>query len=175
MMTPKIDQLLTELKSTQEHHARIVIIEKLKERNVSNKVIAKESGIRDYQLRHYERVSRELDPPVMALLENGSITYSLAKAIASLPKPEQEKATRSAIAKKISVHKFRESRNINSDRRLNVDLERLADSYSEISGFDIKIKADVANSKAGVWIVSYHDLDMFDAIVGKLVGRNKDD
>ncbi len=172
---PNVELLLADIKSTSDHRKRMLMIETLKELNVSNKIIEKETGIHDYQIRHYRRVYRKLEASVMALFEREQISYSMAKAIASLPQKEQEKAARTAIAKKISVHQFRGSRNTNPDKKLAVDLARLADRYSEVSGFAIKITADVANSKAGVWIVSYHDLDMFDAIAEKLVGRNKDD
>jgi hypothetical protein len=175
-MNPSVDQTLQELKSALTAKQRVLLVGKLFELGVPNRVIEKITKIKGYQIRHYLRVHQKLSPEAMVLFQSDKISFSLARAIASLPLKQQEKAARNAIAKRTSVARFRSGLKGNADRKLNAGLERLGDQYSALSGLDITIKADKENPKAGEWKIRYTDLDMFDTIADTfLKGKRLED
>ena len=170
----EIESVFEQLMGCTSNGQRVRLMNELVSFGVKTAVIAKRLAIADYQVRHCVRVSRRLAPDVMALLENNKISLSLARAVASLPEAEQENAARTALAKRISVSRFRAEAFANPDKRLIADLERLADSYSEQSGFALQIKPDIDNSSSGTWIIRYHSLDDFDELTRRLVGKQDD-
>lgn len=175
-MNPRVDQALQELKDASTAKQRVLLIGKLFELGVPNRSIEKITKIKDYQIRHYLRVYQKLAPEVMSLFQAGKVSFSLTKAIASLPIKQQEKAARDAIAKKISVNRFRNKLKGNNDSKLTAELERLGDRYSGLSGLDITIKADKNNPAAGVWMIRYTNLEMFDVIEDTLLdGKQLED
>ncbi len=175
-MEDEVNRLLQQLKSTHSATERVSLIGQLFELNVSNRQIHKATRIPDYQIRHYLRVYQKLTPDVMKLFRTGKISFSLTRAIASLTPSKQERAARDAIAKRMSVNEFRQKMKGNNDRQLTAELERLSDRYSALSGLDISIRADKHNPKAGVWVIRYTDLDMFDVIADVLLqGKQRDE
>jgi len=167
--------LLTELKQTIDHCKRMLIIAELEELGIKARSIATEGGLKGYEIRHYRRVSNCCIPEVLDLFFKAKISFSLAKVIASIPRDKQEKTARDAIAKKISVHTLRAKLAHNENNRLNNDLAKMANKYSEITGLDICIHAATKNPKAGYWKIKYEDLDMFDIITDRIIGKCKDD
>lgn len=167
----EIESLFVQLVSCQSSGQRARLMKELVSLGVKTAVIAKRIGMADYQVRHHVRVARKLVPAVMHLLEQEKISLSLARAIASLPEAQQEGAARTAVAKSTSVSRFRAEACNNTDKRLVVDLERLANEYSERSGLNIQIKPDKENNKSGTWIIRYHSLDDFDVLTQRLVGN----
>lgn len=165
-------QLMDELSLSTDSVTRVKLIGGLLEQGVDTTTIASRSKIPGYMIRHYARITRKLVPEVMALFVQRKISFSLARAIASLPTKQQEKSARDSISKKISVHKFRANTSGNQDKQLVRDLERMADRFSEITGLHITIKSDANNPKAGNWIIRYESLDMFDAISEKFLGKS---
>lgn len=175
MPTKKAQTWISSLMATTDSIERLKWIGQLVDDGMSTATIARESKMADYLVRHYARVHRKLVPEVMYLFEQGKISFSMARAIASLPAKQQEKSARDSIAKKISVHSFRANAGGNSDKQLVRDLERLADQYSELTGLHIVIMPDTHNPKAGSWVIRYESLDMFDAITEKLLGKSFND
>lgn len=171
MLTKKTQDWVNSLMATTDSIERLKWIGQLVDEGVSTSTIARESKLADYLVRHYARVHRKLVPDVIRLFGQGKISFSLARAIASLPATQQEKSARDSIAKKISVHSFRANAGGNADKQLVRDLERLADQYSELSGLHIIIMPDTHNPKAGSWVIRYESLDMFDTITEKLLGK----
>lgn len=163
------DELMNQLATANSASEKVSLIGQLHDMEVSNRQIQKATKIPDYQIRHYLRVHQKLTPEVMKLFRTGKISFSLARAIASLAPAKQEKTARDAIAKRMSVNKLRQKMKGNSDRQLTAELERLSDQYSALSGLDITIKADTNNPKAGTWAIRYTDLDMFDVIADALL------
>ncbi len=174
-MNPVSRQLMNELTLTTDSVTRVKLIGELLDQGVDTATIASNSKIPGYMIRHYARITRKLVPEVMGLFEQRKISFSLARAIASLPAKQQEKSARDSIAKRISVHQFRVRNSGNQDKQLVRDLERMADRFSELCGLQIHIKADTHNPKAGNWIIRYENLDMFDAISEKLLGQIQDE
>lgn len=174
MSTLRAQKLLKQLGEqfeSRDFYTMSQIVGELVDDGFKCSTIAKETNIPDYQIRHLDRIYRRLVPEVSYLLKTGKITFSMARTIASMETKSQERLARESIAKHISVHQFRATKMGNPDRRLIKDLEKLGDQYSEITGLDIKIKPDTRNANAGNWIIHYHDLDMFDTIAEKLVGK----
>lgn len=171
-MNSSENQLLLGLQTTTDNVARVKLIGDLLEHGIDTATIATKTKIPGYMIRHYARITRKLVPEVMELFSQRKISFSLARAIASLPPKQQEKSARDSIAKKISVHKFRANTSGNQDKQLVRDLERMSDRFSEITGLQITIKADTNNPKAGNWIIRYESLDMFDTITEKLLGKS---
>jgi len=151
------------------------VIAELEELGIKARSIATEGGLKGYEIRHYRRVSNCCIPEVLDLFFKAKISFSLAKVIASIPRDKQEKTARDAIAKKISVHTLRAKLAHNENNRLNNDLAKMANKYSEITGLDICIHAATKNPKAGYWKIKYEDLDMFDIITDRIIGKCKDD
>lgn len=167
---------LSELKQTSDCRMKVKLIGQLADAGIKNSIISKETKIRDYQVRHYLRVYRNLVPEVMSLFQAGKITFSMVRAIASLGASKQEKAARDAIAKRTSVNGFRNNLKGSNDKKLTAELERQSEYYSGVSGLDITIKADKNNPKAGVWLIRYSDLDMYDVIADKVsLGKTLED
>ena len=154
-MELEIENTLQLLKLAGTAKERVMLIGKLSAMGVSNRAMVKATRIKDYQVRHYLRVHQKLSAEVMSLFQSDKISFSLARAIASLPLKQQEKAARDAIAKQTSVTRFRSGLKGNTDKKLNAELERLGDQYSALSGLDITIKADRENPKAVVCIIRY--------------------
>ncbi len=171
-MNSSENQLLLGLQTTTDNVARVKLIGDLLEHGIDTATIATKTKIPGYMIRHYARIIRKLVPEVMELFSQRKISFSLARAIASLPPKQQEKSARDSIAKKISVHKFRANTSGNQDKQLVRDLERMSDRFSEITGLQITIKADTNNPKAGNWIIRYESLDMFDTITEKFLGKS---
>lgn len=175
MLTKKAQTWVNSLRATTDSIERLKWIGQLVDEGFSTATIAHESKLADYLVRHYARVHRKLVPECRQLFDQGKLTFSLARAIASLPPRQQEKSARDSIAKKISVHQFRANSGGNTDKQLVRDLERLADQYSELTGLHIVIMPDTHNPKAGSWVIRYESLDMFDAITEKLLGKSLDE
>lgn len=159
---------LSELKQSSDCRVKVNLIGQLADAGIKNATIVKETKIADYQVRHYLRVYRNLVPEVMSLFQAGKITFSMVRAIVSLAPKKQEKAARDAIAKCTSVSSFRNKLKGSSDQKLAAELERQSDYYSGVTGLDITIKADKNNPNAGLWLIRYSDLNMYDVIAEKL-------
>lgn len=165
------ETLITRLKQTSATIERFSIIGELLEDGMNSASIARHSGQPDYSIRHHSRMHKKLVKPVKDLFLSGRLTFSMARALAGMPEKEQENAARKAIAKHISVQKFRSSMNLNDDTQLLRELDRLADQLSIQSGLDIKILADKNNVHAGNWMIRYTDLTMFETISEKITGK----
>lgn len=174
VLSEKVKSLLAQLTAATDHVTRAKLIADLEERNVKPSVIQIQGSIADYELRHYRRVNTKLITEVYSFFSLGKISFSLAKVLASAPQEKQEDLAREAIAKRLSVSTLRNKITGNHSAKFLRDMERLSDRYSEETGFDIRIIPDPKNSKAGHWVISYHNLDMFDAITEKLVGMESD-
>jgi len=129
------------------------------------------TGNKDYTVRHYLRISKKLSPLIKKFLHQEKISFSLARAIASLPENRQEEEARKAIMRGISVHRFRAS--IGEDGAFcNEDTERyfqhLTNVIAEQIGFMVSISPDKNNSKAGTISIRYADLGDFDSICDRL-------
>ncbi|QEY15999.1 MULTISPECIES: hypothetical protein [unclassified Cellvibrio] len=167
---------LNTLKHSTDCRVKVNLIGQLADAGIKNAVISKQSKLPDYQVRHYLRVYRNLVPEVMSLFQAGKITFSMVRAIASLAPKKQEKAARDAIAKCTSVSKFRNKLKGSSDQKLTAELERQSEHYSGVTGLDITIKADKHNPNAGLWVIRYSDLNMYDVIAEKLApGKSYND
>lgn len=170
-MRPFQEKLLHRLKQANDTIAQFSAIGELIDDGMNSAMIARNSGLPDYTVRHHARMHKKLVNSVKELFVAGKITFSLARAIAGLPDKEQENATRKAMAKHTSVQDFRNNQKQNNDKRLVKELERLADQLSSLSGLDIHIIADKDGVHAGSWVIRYTDLTMFDTITEKIVGK----
>lgn len=138
--------------------------------------IARQAGLKDYTVRHHARLHAKLNESVKDLFLYGKISFSLARAIASLPSKQQEPAARKTISRNVSVQSFRNSLRQHDDVKLVREMQRLSERLSAITGMEINIQPDKANAQAGNCVIRYADLGMFDVIVEKLTGeRSLDD
>lgn len=168
-MNKRQQHLLTKLSSLTELGEQLEVLEELVViEDIDRKIILETTHWQDYHLRHLLRLINKLCPDVRYLISQGKISFSMARAIASLPQAKQEDAARSAIAKRTSVHTFRHLQSKSGNHKLTKHLSRLSDLYSGQSGLDIEIVADKHSDTSGRWIIRYHDLDMFDSIRDKL-------
>lgn len=126
---------------------------------------------KDYTIRYYTGISKNLIDPVKALLHSEKLTFSHARAIAPLPPREQEEAARSALMHHTSVHAMRnklKGRNESLDDDSAKYFERLADKLGQQTGLMLSIKPDTKNKHAGTMVLRYTDLRDFDAICSRL-------
>ncbi|MFC1337317.1 MAG: hypothetical protein G8D89_20920 [gamma proteobacterium symbiont of Clathrolucina costata] len=133
--------------------------------------LQKLTGFKDYTVRHYLRISKKLAPAVKDLLHRERITFSLARAIASLSPEEQEEEARKAVMSGTSVHRFRDK--LSGDDKLCDEetrryFERLAGIIAEQTGIIVSISPDNDNKQAGTISLRYTDLRDFDAICTRL-------
>lgn len=163
-------KLIQQLKLDSDVIARHQLIVKLIEDGFRPAEIARLSGLKDYTVRHHSRLQEKLSDPVKELFLSHKISFSLARAIARLDPKRQEQAARKAILSGTSVSSFRQMLNENDDVKLKREMERLSEHLSQMSGLDIKIRPDKSNAQAGVWIVRYADLTMFDVICERFTG-----
>ncbi len=129
------------------------------------------TGYRDYTIRHYLRIAKKLVPAVKALLHRNSISFSMARAIASLPAPDQEAQARNAMMTGTSVHRLRRRLSGDDafcDEQTSRYFARLANMLSEQTGLVISIAPDKDNKRAGTVVLRYTDLQDFDSICARL-------
>ena len=160
------------LKSGSLSHAEIAdTLQFLKKNGYNSATLQMITGYKDYTIRHYLRIAKKLSPLVKGFLKQKKITFSLARAIASLPEVNQEEEARTAIMRGTSVHRFRAS--IGKEESFcNEDNKRyfqnLSNVISEQIGFMVSISLDNSNSKAGKISIRYADYQDFDAICDRL-------
>jgi hypothetical protein len=173
-MNKQAEKLLIKLSASLSLGDQLELLERLiVDEQVSTSTIQAAVGWKDYHIRHLVRLINKLCPEVRYLISQNKVTFSLARALASLPESKQEDAVRTAISRKISVHDFRKKLSKSTNTKLVKDLARQADIFSGQTGLDIEIVPKKNNDYAGSWIIHYHDLDMFDTIKKRL--RVKDD
>lgn len=165
------EKLIVNLKQASHGIEQYQLIAALLDEGLKASEISKKSNMQDYTVRHHARLHRKLAQSVKDLFLSGKISFSLARAIAGLPSKQQEAFARKAIAKHISVQSFRQSLKANDDAGLLREMERLSEQLSQLSGLDIKIQPDKHNAQAGVWVVRYADLTMFDVICERFTGK----
>jgi ParB-like chromosome segregation protein Spo0J len=170
-MSAYISKLIQGLKEEQDSVSQFQLISELLNEGFRPVEIARRSDLKDYTVRHHARLHVKLNESVKDLFLSRKISFSLARAIAGLPSKQQEAFARKAIAKHISVQSFRQSLKANDDAALMREMERLSEQLSQLSGLDIKIQPDKHNAQAGVWIVRYADLTMFDVICERFTGK----
>lgn len=163
-------KLIWQLKNENDVVGQFQLIVELLDEGFRPAEIARQTDLKDYTVRHFARLHAKLNESVKDLFLSRKITFSLARAIAGLPSKQQESAARKAIARNVSVQSFRKSLNENDDAGLLREMERLSEQLSQLSGLDIKIQPDKHNAQAGVWIVRYADLTMFDVICERFTG-----
>jgi hypothetical protein len=164
------ENLFAKLKQEESSIERFRLIAELLEDGCKPWLIARKCGLKDYTVRHYARLHRNLDESVKELFTGGKISFSLVRAIAGLPKKQQESAARKAISKHTSVQSFRSALKQTDDNQLARELIRLSDQLSSISGLAIDVVADKGSSQAGRVVIRYTDLSMFDVIMDRLTG-----
>lgn len=169
-MSSYILKLIQQLKEEQDSVFQFQLISELLNEGFRPIEIARRSDLKDYTVRHHARLHAKLNESVKELFLSRKISFSLARAIAGLPSKQQESAARKAIARNVSVESFRKSLKENNDAGLLRAMERLSEQLSQLSGLDIKIQPDKNNAQAGVWIVRYADLTMFDVICERFTG-----
>lgn len=163
-------KLICQLKNENDVVGQFQLIVELLDEGFRPAEIARQTDLKDYTVRHFARLHAKLNESVKELFLSRKISFSLARAIAGLPSKQQESAARKAIARNVSVQSFRKSLNENDDAGLLREMERLSEQLSQLSGLDIKIQPDKHNAQAGVWIVRYADLTMFDVICERFTG-----
>lgn len=163
-------KLIWQLKNENDVVGQFQLIVELLDEGFRPAEIARQTDLKDYTVRHFARLHAKLNESVKELFLSRKISFSLARAIAGLPSKQQESAARKAIARNVSVQSFRKSLNENDDAGLLREMERLSEQLSQLSGLDIKIQPDKHNAQAGVWIVRYADLTMFDVICERFTG-----
>jgi ParB-like chromosome segregation protein Spo0J len=171
IMSLYAQKIIQKLKQEEDVVRQYSLIVELIEDGYRPAEIAQLSGIKDYTVRHHSRLHEKLSDPVKELFLSQKISFSLARAIAGLPSKQQEAFARKAIAKHISVQSFRQSLKVNDDAGLVREMERLSEQLSQLSGLDIKIQPDKHNAQAGLWVVRYADLTMFDVICERFTGK----
>jgi len=153
-------------------HAEIAdTLQYLRENKYSPSMLQSLTGFKDYKVRHYLRVSKKLAGPVKELLHKKSITFSLARAIASLSPEEQEEEARKAIMVGTSVHRFRNKLSGEEtfcDKDTERYLERVAVIIAEQTGFMVSLSQEKGNKQAGSITLRYTDLEDFDSICSRL-------
>lgn len=169
-MSAYAQKLIAQLKQEQDVVSKYRLVVELINEGLRPSEIARQAGLKDYTVRHLARLHAKLNESVKELLLSRKISFSLARAIAGLPSKQQESAARKAIAKHVSVQSFRKSLKENDDAGLLREMERLSEKLSQLSGLDIKIQPDKHNAQAGVWVVRYADLTMFDVICERFTG-----
>lgn len=163
-------KLIWQLKNENDVVGQFQLIVELLDEGFRPAEIARQTDLKDYTVRHFARLHAKLNESVKELFLSRKISFSLARAIAGLPSKQQESAARKAIARNVSVQSFRKSLNENDDAGLLREMERLSEQLSQLSGLDIKIQPDKHNAQAGVWVVRYADLTMFDVICERFTG-----
>lgn len=143
----------------------------LREADIPPSALCKATGFTESQIRHYCLVSRKLIPEVKELLHTNKIKYSLAKAIAALPRAEQEEKARQAIMRRTSVHQFRDtvkSTPRKLDERTLEYFKQLEQTMGDQTGIVLEIIPDPDNKNAGYVKMRYADLGDFDNICDRL-------
>jgi hypothetical protein len=163
------DKAVAQLQSGTLSHAQIAdTLQFLKTVGYSTDQLATVLASRDYMVRHYTRVSQRLDHSVKALLHRGALSFSHARAIASLPAADQEEVARSTIASGQSVARMRarlDGKGQGGDDEEHTRyLELLAQKLAEQTGLMLNITSDKHNRHAGTVLIRYSDLRDFDAI-----------
>lgn len=167
------DKAVAQLQSGELSHAQIAdTLQFLKSTGYSTDQLARILASRGYMVRHYTRVSQKLDDTVKALLHKGSLSFSHARAIASLPAADQEEVARSTIASGRSVTRMRakiDGKGQGDDDEEHVRyLDVLAQKLAEQTGLMLRITSDKHNRHAGTVLIRYTDLRDFDAICSRL-------
>lgn len=165
------EKLFQQLKLESDVIAQHQLIVELIEEGFRPAEIARQSGLKDYTVRHHARLHVKLNESVKQLLVAKKITFSLARAIAGLPSKQQDAITRKAISQHVSVQSFRQSLKQHDDAALVREMDRLSERLSGITGLDVSIQPDKRNAQAGNCVIRYADLTMFDVIVEKLIGN----
>jgi hypothetical protein len=163
-------KLIWQLKNENDVVGQFQLIVELLDEGFRPAEIARQTDLKDYTVRHFARLHAKLNESVKELFLCRKISFSLARAIAGLPSKQQESAARKAIARNVSVQSFRNGLKENDDAGLLREMERLSEQLSQLSGLDIKIQPDKHNAQAGVWLVRYADLTMFDVICERFTG-----
>lgn len=143
----------------------------LREEGYSPTQLRKLTGLKDYTIRHYLRISKKLEPSVKDLLHKNRISFSMARAIASLPAEKQDNEARKAIMSGTSVQRLRGKLFGNdtfTDEKTQHHFERLASYISEQTGLSVTIVPDKDNKHAGVMHFRYTDMRDFDAMCERL-------
>lgn len=165
------EKLFHQLKLESDVIAQYQLIVELIEEGFRPAVIARQSGLKDYTVRHHARLHVKLNESVKELLIARKINFSLARVIAGLPSKQQDAITRKAISQHVSVQSFRQSLKQHDDAALVREMDRLSERLSGITGMDVRIQPDKRNAQAGNCVIRYADLAMFDVIVEKLIGN----
>ena len=129
------------------------------------------TGLKDYQVRHYLLIAKKLIPAVKALLHEGKIKYSLARAIASVAPEQQEEVARKAIMSRTSVHRLRAELNAGqafSNQAEREYFEKIAINMSEQTGLLVTIAPSPVKRNSGNVLLHYSTLEDFDTICERL-------
>lgn len=171
-------ELLLEDSDVAKTHAQIAdTLAFLKSKNVPPAQLQSITGFKPHTVRHYIRIANKLVAPVMKLLHEGKLTFSMARAIASFPGDTQEEQARSVIQKKTSVSRFRAMNKEDSlftDDSVRKHYERVARLISEQTGLDVEILPDLNNNRNGEFKIRYVGHDSFDAVCSQLGGDLSD-
>lgn len=171
IMSLYAQKIIQKLKQEEDVVRQYSLIVELIEDGYRPAEIARLSGLKDYTVRHLSRLHEKLSAPVKELFLSQKISFSLARAIAGVDPKRQEQDARKAISSGTSVSTFRQMLNENDDVKLKREMERLSEQLSQMSGLDIKIRPDKNNAQAGVWVVRYANLTMFDVICERFTGK----
>jgi ParB family transcriptional regulator, chromosome partitioning protein len=116
----------------------------------------------------------ELAPPVRELLSEGKIDMGHARALLALPLTRQIELAREAAAKGLTVREVEQRvakaqkspTGETSKRRVDRDVARLEEEWSQRLGTSVEIKA--SGKRGGKLVVSYRTLDELDQFLSKL-------
>ena len=143
----------------------------LRERGVRTIDIAKRSNCESYQISHWVRLGRQLDPEVKQLLHRRRISLGHCRAIAGLAPAAQIEAARRAITKRLSVRDLERAKE-GEGAQLSSDTaqyyQQLSDRLSDTIGHPVRVTPDKSNKSSGVLAIEYSNSEMFDAICHRL-------
>lgn len=170
-MSAYAQKLIAQLKQEQDVVSQYRLVVELINEGLRPSEIARQTGLKDYTVRHLARLHAKLNESVKDLFLSQKISFSLARAIAGLPSKQQESSARKAMSQHVSVQSFRNNLKQHDDAQLVREMERLSERLSEMTGLEISIRPDKRNAQAGNCVIRYADLIMFDVIVEKFIGN----
>jgi ParB-like chromosome segregation protein Spo0J len=152
--------------------AALATLELLEAEDVSSRGIQDRLGIDRFELSHLRRLKRQLTPASRQVIERARLSFAHARAIARLRGDDQETLARDVAQRRWSAHRAeREARERLQGRAAGPDNSMyvaLAEQIAEQIGHPVQIRTDPANPRRGEILVTFADLDCFDAILSRM-------
>lgn len=135
------------------------------------RMLANQTNLKDYQIRHLLRVAKGLSASVKTLLHEGSLSFGHCRVLAGLPYSKQLEVAKECIHKSWSVRHLeaiRQGSDFQEHEKLKSFYGQLSEKFSEVVGHPTQIRPNKGDHKKGTLTLSYSSLEEFDAICHRL-------